>query len=191
MKSKYLFAGLLIVPLAFLGLHSIKNIRLLLSGNIDTIYKKVETRSGLPLRLTIPKIKVDSKVESVGLTTEGAMDVPSGPIDVAWLNLGARPGDNGSAIISGHHGWKNGQSAVFDNLDKLRIGDKIYTQDSNGKTTTFVVVRSKIYSPEAFAPEVFQSANGIHLNLVSCTGEWDKSTKSSNKRLVVFTDIVN
>ena len=191
MKSNYLFWGSVIGLLIFFGLHSIKSSTVLLPGNIDTLSKEIETQSGLPIRLTIPRIKVDAKVEFVGLTPEGAMGVPAGPVDVAWFNLGTPPGVEGSAVIAGHRGWKNGKSAVFDNLDKLRTGDKVYIEDNNGKTIAFVVVDRKIYSPGASVPEVFESDKGIHLNLVSCTGDWDKSTKSSTKRLVVFTDIVN
>ena len=46
-------------------------------------------------------------VEDVGLTPGGAMDVPKGPSDVAWFDLGPRPGEVGSAVIAGHEGWKD------------------------------------------------------------------------------------
>ncbi len=40
---------------------------------------------GLPIRLKIPQISVDANIEYVGLTSLGAMDVPAGPVDVAWF----------------------------------------------------------------------------------------------------------
>lgn len=85
---------------------------------------------GLPIRLNIPKIKVDAPVKYVGLTRDGAMDVPQGPSDVAWFNLGPRPGQKGSAVVAGHYGvWKNGKVSVFNKLNTLRPGDIVSIQD--------------------------------------------------------------
>lgn len=155
-------------------------------GSTPLVVKNV-----LPVRLKIPSIKVDAMVESVGLTLEGAMDVPKGPDEVAWFDLGVRPGEVGSAVVAGHTNWRNGRVAVFDNLYKLSKGDKIYVEDSNGETLSFIVRESRIYDPDATAPEVFSSDSGIHFNLVTCFGDWDTSARSSSKRLVVFTDLIN
>ncbi|MEX0919084.1 MAG: class F sortase [Candidatus Paceibacterota bacterium] len=162
----------------------------LLTANTAESYQQEQVKSELPARLKIPSINVDAAIEYKSLTPEGAMDVPKGPDDIAWFDLGPRPGENGSAVIAGHRGWKNGRVAVFDNLDKLRKGDKIYVEDISGKSVSFVVRESRIYDSEAYVPEVFASNDGIHLNLVTCVGVWDKSKKSSSQRLVVFTDII-
>lgn len=149
-----------------------------------------EVRKALPVRLRIPKLEVDALVESVGLTSGGAMGVPEGPLEVAWLNLGPRPGEIGAAVIAGHRGWKNGQSAVFDNLDKLREGDNLYIETLGGQSLTFVVREIRVYDYDAYAPEVFSSLEGIHLNLVTCVGAWNIIRRASEERLVVFTDLV-
>lgn len=145
---------------------------------------------GLPIRLKIPKINVNAAVEYVGLTPNGAMDVPKITGEVAWFDLGSRPGENGSAVIAGHYGrLKNGTGSVFDNLSKLHKGDKLYIQDDRGVTTAFVVVDSRNYDPNADASSVFGSNDGkAHLNLITCEGVWNKTQKSYSKRLVVFTD---
>ena len=118
------------------------------------------------------------------------MDVPKERANVAWFNLGPRPGENGSAVIAGHYGrWKNGKGSVFDNLHKLRKGDKIYVEDENGVIITFVVRESRRYDPNASVGDVFGSNDGkAHLNLITCEGVWDKVSKTYSKRLVVFTD---
>lgn len=59
-----------------------------------------------------------------------------------WLSftLGARPGEKGSALISCHTGiWKNGSHSIFDNLHNLKVEDKVYVEDENGITRTFIV----------------------------------------------------
>lgn len=144
------------------------------------------TRQALPIRLKIPKIKVSAPVQYVGLTSSGALGVPRGRAAVAWYNLGPRPGEKGSAVISGHSGSKPGPATVFDNLPKLRKGDVIYVQDSKGKSTTFVVREVRIYSPTADVSTLFDPT-GVHLNLVTCI--WNPARRAFTKRLVVFTDI--
>lgn len=145
--------------------------------------------AGRPIRLKIPAIAVDAAVESVGLTPDGAMDAPKEPADVAWFNQGPRPGKNGSAVIAGHFGWKDGIPAAFDKLSALQKGDKIYVEDEKGAVTTFVVRELRAYDPNADAGNVFNSSDGkAHLNLITCEGLWDAGSKSYSKRLVVFTD---
>lgn len=146
---------------------------------------------GLPLRFKIPKIKVDALVENIGFTVDGIVGVPEGPNNVAWFNLGPRPGEVGSAVISGHSGWKNDIPAVFDGLVRLNDGDKIYVEDDKGSIIVFRVREFKIYGRDDQAPEVFISNDGkAHLNLVTCTGVWNEKEKSRSNRLVVFTDKV-
>ena len=157
---------------------------------INTQEQNQEKLFGLPVRLKIPTIEVDAVVEQVGLTPGGAMDTPKGPENVAWFNLGTRPGDSGSAVMTGHYGtWKNGQGSVFDNLHKLRPGDKISIVDENGEIVSFVVRESRNYEPSADAVDVFSSDDEkSHLNLITCEGTWNKDSKSYSERLVVFAD---
>lgn len=144
---------------------------------------------GPPTRLIIPKLKVDSFIESVGLTAGGAMDTPQKQENVGWFKLGQRPGETGSAVMAGHYGWKDKKPSVFDNLYKLRVGDKIYVTDENGNSISFIVRETKRYSASYNAEAVFSSSDGkSHLNLVTCEGSWNKISKSYPTRLVVFTD---
>lgn len=144
----------------------------------------------VPLYLKIPSINVDAKIESIGLTASGAMDVPKNPDNVAWYGAGSRPGEIGSAVIDGHYGiWENGQAAVFNNLDKLRQGDKIFIKDTAGITISFIVRETRIYDPKADASAIFNSDDGkSHLNLITCEGVWNKISKNYPGRLVVFAD---
>lgn len=144
---------------------------------------------GFPVRLKIPSISINAPVEYVGLTSKGAMDTPVGVANVAWFNKGPRPGEVGSAVIDGHFGYKNNKPAVFDNLHKLKKGDKLYIEDGKGATISFVVRELKSYSRDADALDVFTSNDGkSHLNLITCIGDWDVANKTHSNRLVVFTD---
>ena len=145
----------------------------------------------LPVRLIIPSIKVNAFVEYVGLNSQGAMDVPSTTSDVGWYRLGPSPGEIGNAVISGHFDGREGKFGVFNDLDKLNPGDKLYVTNDQGTTNTFVVRTTRIYDP-GYADEVFfPNDYGTHLNLITCDGIWDDTKKSYSKRLVVFTDIMH
>lgn len=146
-------------------------------------------RAELPVRLVIPVIHIDAAIEDVGLTPQGAMAVPAGPTSTAWFDLGPRPGEDGSAVIAGHEGWKDGIRAIFDDLYKLGVGDKVYVQNEQGATTTFVVSGIQTYDQNGDAANVFGSNDGkAHLNLITCEGTWNAAEKSYSNRLVVFTD---
>lgn len=145
--------------------------------------------SGLPMRLQIPKIKVNAIFETVGLTAQGAVGVPKKYANVAWFNVWPRPGEVGTAIVTGHYGKVNGKASVFDNLNNLRAGDKIYIEDDRGAVMTFVVRKIKSFGEKEDVPEIFSSSDGgSHLNIITCEGKWNNKTKSYSKRLVIFTD---
>jgi LPXTG-site transpeptidase (sortase) family protein len=149
---------------------------------------KVSPKS--PVRLIIPAINVNAKTQYVGVTSKGAMEVPSNATDVGWFKLGPRPGERGSAVIAGHFDGENGEAGVFINLYKLKKGDKLYIEDDKGKTMSFIVRESRIYDP-GYANDVFNGSDSAHLNLVTCDGVWDGTKKSYSKRLVVFADITH
>jgi LPXTG-site transpeptidase (sortase) family protein len=189
-----ILVGIIVIPgIVFLFIQKSQEERRLetLYANVNTIdlNKSEETGVGLPVRLLIPEINVDSVIENVGLTSEGRVGVPVGPEGAAWFELGPRPGEKGSAIIDGHSGWRNGIPAVFDNLHKLDKGDKIHIEDDKGEIITFVVREFRTYGPKEDAPDVFGSSDGgAHLNLITCTGVWNNIDKTHSDRLVVFTD---
>jgi LPXTG-site transpeptidase (sortase) family protein len=147
---------------------------------------------GLPVRLEIPAIGVDSFIEDAYITPEGAMEVPSGTVDVAWFALGPHPGQVGSAVIGGHFGIENDAPFVFYNLSKLKVGDNIYVVDDEGKTITFVVNSTALFAANADATTVFTSNDGkAHLNLITCEGVWNEIAGEYPDRTVVFTTEVS
>lgn len=144
---------------------------------------------GLPVRLKIPVINVDSAIEDALITPDGRMDVPAGTLNVAWFSLGPHPGRVGSAVIGGHFGVNNGVPFVFYDLDKLKIGNSIFVVDDRGDTLSFVVQSIKSFDRNADATTVFTSQDGLaHLNLVTCEGIWNQVDNSYPDRLVVFAD---
>ena len=147
--------------------------------------------SGLPLRLQIPIIGVDSAIEDALITPDGRMDVPAGTEDVAWFALGPQPGQVGSSVIGGHYGIQNNVPFVFYDLNKLKVGDNVYTTNDQGETFKFVIRSIKSFGLNDDATTVFTSKDSLaHLNLITCEGIWNAVNGNYPDRLVIFTDLV-
>lgn len=164
-----------------------------ITGPSDASYSAIRDPggipSGLPVRLKIPIIGVDSVIEDALITKDGRMDVPVGSVDVAWFALGPQPGALGSAVIGGHFGIRNGVKFVFYDLDKLKEGNKVFIEDDMGKVLEFVVRAVELFDRNGDATTVFSSDDGIaHLNLITCEGVWNQVNGGYPKRRVVFTD---
>ena len=141
-------------------------------------------------RLKIPEIEVDAVIKNMGLTSTGAMAVPNNGVDVGWFSLGTRPGQVGSAVIGAHNIF-NSEAGVFAHLDQLKKGDTLSVVDAKGVSISFVVSGTRVYDATDINSGIFESNSGVHLNLITCTGDVDKATKSPAKRLVIFTDAVS
>jgi sortase (surface protein transpeptidase) len=150
-----------------------------------------ETHPGAPITLLIPKIGVKASVESVGTDRTGAMATPSGPYTVGWWDQGTVPGNPGNAVIDGHLDYVKVGTAVFWSLGNLRAGDQILVQMPGNRTLTFVVDRSATY-PFDHAPllAIFGPTSTPSLNLVTCSGSFDRTSKNYNRRLVVYSHLL-
>jgi len=151
--------------------------------------KSQKDSQGLPVRLKIPSISVDTEIEYTSINSKGEMDVPSNSANVGLFKLGPRPGDMGSAVIAGHLNDVNGAPGVFADLNKVNVGDKLYVEDNKGTSIVFIVREIRNYDSK-YADEVFTRNDNAYLNLITCDGVWDEVKKSYSERLVVFTDIV-
>ena len=79
---------------------------------------------GIPERLVIPVIGVDTELVSLGLNSDGTMEVPSSYNEAGWFTGAPKPGDPGPAIIAGHVSSKAGPG-VFYRLSALKRGDLV------------------------------------------------------------------
>ncbi len=158
------------------------------ANNSKNSEANINSEKELPKILNIPKLGINAKVQYVGLNSTDEMDVPSNNNDVAWFNLGAIPGEKGSAVIAGHLNGRSGEPAIFWDLHKLKTGDDLYVVDNSGNKKYFQVVSIKKYKTNSAPMEkIFGLNNEIYLNLITCGGAWDRAENTYNERLVVFT----
>lgn len=143
-----------------------------------------------PSLVEIPAINVSAEVESLGLTESGAMDVPETGDTVGWFHGGTKPGARGNAVMAGHVDDYEGP-AIFFELKSLSIGDEVIIYEGD-KKLVFEVTRMESY-PYNDAPlqEIFGYTNEQRLNLITCTGEFDREQGTHQERLVVYTQLKN
>jgi LPXTG-site transpeptidase (sortase) family protein len=158
----------------------------------DLALDQLKAGSGpiVPTRLRVPSLGIDANIEDVGVRSNGEMDVPGNVWNAGWLNTSVRPGEVGNAVMAGHLNSLRG-GAVFLQLDKLNVGDKIYVSDKWGWELTFEVAEKAAYEP-ANAPldRIFGNSSDRMLNLITCTGDFIPNELTYNKRLVVYTKLV-
>ena len=146
-----------------------------------------------PVRLVIPTINVNATIQRVGLSwrNNGDMGVPTNFTDVGWYNNGPFPGALGNAVIDGHLDGKYVPEAVFFRLGDLQLGDIVEVIDSSGVLRKFKVTSSELYEFNASTEDIFAGNTATaQLRLITCAGDWDDSSHSYNKRIVVTAALV-
>lgn len=140
----------------------------------------------LPVRLVIPEINVSAPIEYVGLTPDGAMDVPQSWWDVGWYKYGPTPGQIGNAVIDGHLDSTTGP-AVFWRLGDLDKGEHFQIVMSNGQQEDFVIQEKVSYRyNDAPLDKIFGKATTANLNLITCGGIWDPFTHNYSNRTIIY-----
>jgi len=143
----------------------------------------------VPNKIMIPSVNIKSDVDPVGVLSDGQMDVPKSPERVGvWI--GINPGQKGNAVIAGHVDNYTGP-AVFYPLKKIKPGDPVIVSNDAGVYLVFKVTAIESY-PASDAPleRIFGKANEERLNLITCTGKYNRQKKEHEKRLVVFTRLM-
>lgn len=145
---------------------------------------------GQPMTLRIPKLGVVAPIEQVGLTTSGRMDVPKTVGGTGWYAYGPKPGEIGNAVIDGHFDTPTGAPSVFYYIGNLQPGNTIQVITAGNQTLTFTVTKVTSFPDNGFPiQEVFGRSNSKKLNLITCSGTWDRAAHNYSNRTVVFSKL--
>ena len=150
-------------------------------------------RRSVPVSVTIPAIGVKSKVLHLGVTTDGAIQVPSlntQASDAAWYKYSVTPGQIGASVIEGHVDSNTGP-AVFYRLGALRPGDRIDVRLADRVTAVFRVIGVREYLKSDFpAATIYHAPDYAALRLITCGGAFDSATGHYLSSTVVFASLV-
>jgi LPXTG-site transpeptidase (sortase) family protein len=144
-----------------------------------------------PVSLTIPLIGVKTQLITLGLTSSGALQVPSTTSVAGWYTDSPKPGAIGSAIIVGHIDSVTGPG-VFYRLSELRAGDKVYVKRADGTLVEFRVTSVQTYLKDRFPTEaVYGPTPDPELRLITCGGAFDYATRHYLSNIVVYATEVS
>ena len=139
-----------------------------------------------PVSLTIPLIGVQTNLITLGLLSNGQLEVPTTTSVAGWYTGSPRPGSVGSSIIVGHiDSYK--VPGVFFRLNTLVKGDKIYVKRADGTLAEFSVTSVQSYLKDHFPTEdVYGPVPDAELRLITCGGAFDYATNHYLSDIVVY-----
>lgn len=143
-----------------------------------------------PIRLIVPALRISIPLITLGLNSNGTVQVPSTTTTAGWYRLGPTPGQIGSAVILGHVDSYRGEG-IFFFLRTLRAGQSIFVGLADGHTVHFRVTAVTMFAKSAFpARQVYGSHGYSALQLVTCGGVFNRTTGSYESNIVVFSERV-
>ncbi len=142
-------------------------------------------RTAEPAAVAVPAIGVRSDLLRLGLTPDGAAEVPADFARAGWFREGGRPGGRGPTVLLGHVDSRDGPG-VFYRLRDLRPGDAVEVTTADGALARYAVERTEQVPKDAFPTfAVFGATPDDVLRLVTCAGEFDRGERSYTDNLVV------
>lgn len=143
-----------------------------------------------PVSLRIPSIGVDAPVGTLGLNSNGTVQVPSEPMHAGWYTDSVSPGQAGAAVILGHVDFVSTGPAVFYRLGSLAPGAAVTVARQDGTSATFTVTAVREYPKSDFpTSDVYEAGRSTaQLRLVTC-GDWDADRHAYTGNIVVFATL--
>ncbi len=141
--------------------------------------------AAVPRRITIPTLRVDADVVSVGKKSDGSMQIP-GATEAGWYQPGSRPGDPfGSAVIAAHVDHA-GLPGIFIDLARLELGADVEVTDQSGAAHRFVVTeRFQVDKDLLPSSELFRPDGSPTLTLITCGGSYDRKHRHYADNIVI------
>jgi hypothetical protein len=147
-----------------------------------------------PVSVNIPAIGVDSHLLHLGVTSDGAMAVPSLTTSselAAWYKYSVTPGQIGTSVIEGHVDNYQGP-AIFFRLGALRPGDTVDVKLADGVTAIFRVTGVRQYLKADYpAKAIYGKTNYAALRLITCGGAFDYAIGHYLSSVIVFASLTS
>ena len=149
--------------------------------------EKPLAEAAIPVRIEIIAIDLEAPILPLGVASgTGQMEVPENVDDVGWYRHGSAPGGPGSAVLAAHVDLAGEGPGVFFHLDRLKAGDRINVDFDDGTTSTFVVsLAERVPKGELNLASVFSPVGQPLVRLVTCGGDFNRTTRSYEDNLVV------
>jgi hypothetical protein len=125
-----------------------------------------------PTAVVIDDLDLLGPVRSVGLRTDGALEVP-GASEIGWYRYGAAPGYEGATVLAAHVSW-NGEARVDVTLE-------------DGSQRSYEVVERTMYDKDELPRErIWRNTGDETLVLITCGGSFNPDISRYRQNIVVY-----
>jgi hypothetical protein len=144
------------------------------------------------VHVRIPAIRVDATVVVTGLLPGDVMEIPADVRTLGWYDpdgLGVAPGWPGTAVLAGHVDSRTqGRGALYF-LRELAVGDVVELVLADGSVSGWRITEVIQYA-KATLPyeEVFTWTGPPRLALITCGGEFDRTSRSYTDNIVAYAE---
>lgn len=145
-----------------------------------------------PRSIRINSVEVYGLIQKIGITDDNAMAVPSNIHFAGWYTGSVKPGEKGLSIINGHVLGRY-TDAIFKQLVNVKVGDEIEIEFGDKSVKKFIAVEIITVAADKASSRLFTPKKGIkaQLNLITCGGKYDASSKSYADRVIVVAKLAN
>lgn len=141
-------------------------------------------------RIIIPKAGIDAPFSYKVVPVGGQMPNPNSWDDVAfydfvnWPGMGGLPGKGGNVVVAGHVDYINHGPAVFWDLDKLVVGDRVQVRLKDGTVVEYAIEFNKhIEADKADWEAIVSGTADESITLITCGGEFSAG-HYTNRRII-------
>lgn len=145
-----------------------------------------------PKKIIISSLGVNAFVQKAGVDQENRIAVPNNVHLASWFSESQKPGQKGLAIIDGHVSGRT-TDGVFKNLGNMKVGDSFEIERGDGKILKYEVIANKQIAEAKSADILFSQDPKVtsQVNLITCGGQFDKTSDQYKDRIIVSGKLVN
>ncbi len=208
-NSAYVVMGSALITLGVLGIVNWLGVTYIESSevSVDVVTSSVDTPAeddiseqceaydpadDMPRYISIPSASIGGCIQRVGVDQYEAIAVPANIYLAGWYVNSARPGSDGVSVIDGHVlGRYN--DAIFANLDNVSVGDFIEIEMGDGSLLDYTVIDTEVYDVDDAIEPLLEQIEGVdsQVNLITCTGTFDREAGTYNQRVIVRAALNN
>ncbi|TRW45476.1 class F sortase [Georgenia yuyongxinii] len=145
-----------------------------------------------PSRVVYERLGIDMPVDPVGVTADGAMEIPPDAARSGWYRFG--PGvapESGTAVVAAHAGSVATPHGPFYDLRDAAPGDRVQVSAADGRAGTYEVVAvERLAKATLDLTPYFRRDGEPRLVLATCGGEWDEARRSYDDNIIVTAILV-
>ena len=126
-----------------------------------------------PRALTVEGTTINMAVVQVGVSPNGAMEIPEPFNEAGWYRFGPAPGAAAGTAVVAAHVDTTSDSAPFSQLKSLTPGTLVTVRRDGAPPVTFRVTGVELMAKDAFdGASIFRRDGPPQLKLVTCGGRW-------------------